>query len=131
MKARTTTVNVLWLATIAYASLLMWLAIVHVPMRMVPASQWQLDKLYHGVAYMVLGVLVARTLWLSGPSLSRRLVAACAIAVVLGYGVMTERLQAAVYWRSVEELDAAANAAGALLGVAVWSRLEPRESGEH
>lgn len=120
--------SAVWAATMAYASVLMWLAIANVPSRLDAGSAFQLDKLWHAGAYMLLAVLVARTLWLSAPGGSRGLVAACAIATAMGYAMITERMQATVSWRTSEGFDAAANAAGVLAGVFAWSRLEAKES---
>ena len=120
--------SAVWLVTMAYASALMWLAIANVPSRLDAASAFQLDKLWHACAYMLLAVLVARTLWLSAPGGSRGLVAACAIATALGYSMITERMQTTISWRTLEGFDAAANAAGVMVGVFAWSKLEPKES---
>ncbi|WP_256296674.1 VanZ family protein [Haloarchaeobius salinus] len=80
------------------------------PFGVLPADKWQ-----HGLAYAVLGGLVARAL--ERTTLQAALLAV-ALAVAVGFGV--ELCQSFVPWRTASLGDGAANAVGAVVGVAGW-----------
>jgi VanZ family protein len=76
------------------------------------------DKVLHVGSYAVLAVLVAFAMRAGG----RRALALVAV-IAVGYGAAIELLQAPIPWRTLDALDATANAAGALLGVAAWTAI--------
>nr|WP_303648772.1 VanZ family protein [Haloarchaeobius litoreus] len=80
------------------------------PFGVLAADKWQ-----HGLAYAVLGGLVARAL---GRRTARAALLAVGVAVAVGFGV--ELLQSFVPWRTASLVDGAANAVGAVVGVAGW-----------
>ncbi len=85
---------------------------------------WQIDKLYHFMAYAVMGFLWTWTLrdraGLAGPA-TRRIVAAAFVISAL-FGVAMEVLQHFVPLRQADVFDAAANALGAIFGAVVAGR---------
>ncbi len=100
---------------------------------------WRIDKLYHFLAYAVMGFLWAWTLlgrvsfkraepaWRDGRA-TRRIVAAAFVISTL-FGVAMEVLQHFTPLRSAEAMDAVANALGALVGAVVagwWAGLKGR-----
>ncbi len=86
------------------------------------------DKWVHAVGYGALAVAVAYAV----PARSRTRLA-MAVGVAVGFGLLVESIQFGLAYRSFDLVDAAANAAGAALAVAVWrllgvgKRLEPVE----
>ncbi|MFC4408028.1 VanZ family protein [Haloarchaeobius iranensis] len=89
------------------------------PFGVLPADKWQ-----HGLAYTLLGGLVARAF---GRTALRAALAAVAVVVAVGFGV--ELLQSVVPWRTASLLDGAANAVGALVGVGGWQFAAKRSPG--
>lgn len=98
-----------------------------------PVHVANIDKLAHGSVYAVLALLLAWGLARAFPGWGRGRVLAVAFLVPLAYGVSDEFHQHFVPGRSVEVLDVAADATGALLGVAflAWRgrRSRPRAPG--
>jgi VanZ family protein len=89
-----------------------------------PFGVLQADKWQHGLAYALLGGLVARAL--DRPTLRAALVAV-AVAVAVGSGV--ELLQSVVAWRTASLIDGTANAVGAVVGVGSWQFVAKRSPG--
>ncbi len=115
-----------WIAVIGYASFLMWTAVGTVPPEAAFLWRWHLDKLVHAGEYGVLGLLLAAGLWKPMSGLSKSVVAWSAVCLGVGYGVITESVQATIAWRSAEVLDAVANAAGAALAGLIWLKVMSR-----
>ena len=91
----------------------------------VPAPEGlPLDKVYHGVAFALLGALAVAALNpLEGRPPWRRVLAGFGLAAA--YGIGTEFYQTFVPGRLADPLDAAANVLGAAIGAAVawwWIR---------
>jgi VanZ family protein len=107
---RTTLVAFLWLLIVVAV---LWMPPPEVPKLQIPG----LDLLVHFVLFMGLGVLWSRGG--VGP-----------VTVIIGAGVLaivTELTQGFLPWpRTPSGLDAAADVAGALVGVAIWRRVAAR-----
>jgi VanZ family protein len=90
------------------------------------------DKLVHLALYATLGALCARALLLRAPDAEpprRRLLLLAAVAMATLYGVSDELHQLFVPARSADWHDAVADAAGAILGTSVASRIWARIRG--
>ncbi|WP_440988895.1 VanZ family protein [Haloarchaeobius baliensis] len=86
------------------------------PFGVLPADKWQ-----HGLAYAVLGGLVARAL---DRATVQAALLAVGLAVAVGFGV--ELCQSFVPWRTASAVDGLANAVGAVVGVAGWQLVARR-----
>jgi VanZ family protein len=75
-------------------------------------SPYHIDKAYHAAAYFFLGVLAFRAL--SG--------VLGAFSMSFSVSVLIEFLQGFVPERTLDVLDAGANAAGAMAGILAWRR---------
>jgi VanZ family protein len=89
----------------------------------------QLDKLVHGVLYMVLGFFCARGL-AATTSLSPAALVAVATALGAAYGVTDELHQLLTPRRSSDWHDVVADTVGAFVGALVAARLRRRASPE-
>jgi VanZ family protein len=112
----------------AYMLLILFLSIMPKPGPL--PEIWRIDKLYHFLAYAVMGFLWvwtlrgrARPAWRADPAwrATRRIVIAAFVISTL-FGVAMEVLQHFAPLRSLEVMDAVANALGALLGAMVAGR---------
>ncbi|MDQ3035522.1 MAG: VanZ family protein [Myxococcota bacterium] len=74
------------------------------------------DKGIHAVEYLILGFLVTHAALRSWPERSRARLAAVALLVTCGWGVLDEIHQAFVPGRSPDLLDLVADLIGALIG---------------
>jgi len=115
----------LWGPAVGWALVVLVASLVHLPgaatpttgpFGVLPADKWQ-----HGLAYAVLGGLVARAL---GRATVRAALLAVGLAVGVGLGV--ELCQSFVAWRTASLADGAANAVGAVVGVAGWRLVAKR-----
>lgn len=81
-----------------------------------------IDKLYHFIAYFLLGLLWARALdsTASAPGNRKKGVLAVAAVIAFSFGVLMEVAQYFIPERSAEVVDAAANGAGAISGAFVF-----------
>lgn len=90
----------------------------------------RIDKLYHFIAYAVLGFLLAMYMRARGSKGGtgrnddggRRRVMAVSLAVTFFFGAFVELVQYFTTYRSAEALDAVANGAGGLFGAFVFER---------
>ena len=94
--------------------------------------QWlKPDKIVHLVLFGIQSFLLLRAFRAAGsPEPVRRRAVPAALFLSIGYGVLIEWLQATVFIdRSGDVRDAAANAAGALLGAWIYLRRQRRSDG--
>jgi VanZ family protein len=106
-----------WLPALSWAAVLF--ALSSIPGAALPTVPgWHVDKLVHGVLYLVLGFLCARALAATTRLKGATLVAA---ATLLGtaYGVTDELHQLLTPRRSCDWRDVIADGAGALIGAGV------------
>jgi VanZ family protein len=97
-----------------------------IPGRHMPPSRIpHLDKIQHGIAYLLLGAACARGLALSGV-VRPAIVALAGAGMALGYGASDELHQAFVPGRSPELADLAADGLGALIGAGLCARVRRR-----
>lgn len=78
------------------------------------------DKALHAAGYAVFGLLALRAAHAGRRAPERRAVALAA-AVTIGHGACVELLQAFVPWREASLGDLAADAAGFVLGLALYA----------
>ncbi|MFB6207025.1 MAG: VanZ family protein [Haloglomus sp.] len=84
------------------------------------------DKVLHGIAYAALAAALGLGLATPGGGELRRRrplrqVALLAVASAVAYGLAVECLQFLIPYRAFDLQDAAANAAGAIAGAALWA----------
>jgi len=108
-----------WLPVLAYMGLIWFLSSrpISVPLVWIPHR----DKLVHLLEYGTLGVLAARAIH-GSMRITLRAVLGWAFVLTVGWGALDEVHQAFVPERSADLLDLAADAVGALLGVACYGR---------
>ena len=107
----------LWLPVVIWASLIFTLSSLSIPGPATQIFHYQ-DKLIHFLEFGMLGILLARAVYLSGSG-SRGCYWACILAAVL-YGGFDEIHQLFVPGRSVELSDFAADCIGALVCTWAW-----------
>ena len=107
---------------VAYMALVFWLSANPMPERM--PQYWQIDKLYHFCAYLVMGLLWARAITngRAGRPWMGELVAA--VVITVAFGALVEVYQSLLPYRTGDVVDAVANGAGGLAGVAAYGRLK-------
>lgn len=115
-----------WLPAIAVGVAILAASVVRVPGEPSPTpGPVGLTDPFHLVGYAALAVAVAVTLSEHREPTRSIHVAAIAVAVATLFGVAIEIVQAPIPWRSFAVADAAVNAVGAVVGVAVlggWRR---------
>ncbi|WP_430503922.1 VanZ family protein [Haloparvum sp. PAK95] len=115
-----------WLLAIAVGVAILAASVVRVPGEPSPTpGPVGLTDPFHLVGYAALAVAVALALSKQRELTRDGHVAAVAVAVATLFGVGVELVQAPIPWRSFAVADAAINALGAVVGVAVlggWRR---------
>lgn len=115
-----------WLLAIAVGVAIVAASVVRVPGEPSPTpGPVGLTDPFHLVGYAALAVAVAVALSENRVTTRSIHVAAVAVAVATLFGVGIELVQAPIPWRSFAVADAAINAVGAVVGVAVlggWRR---------
>lgn len=81
---------------------------------------WQADKLFHFIAYFVMGVLWVRAIKAARPSTTAGEGIAISAIISFLFGIFMEVCQYFVPERSAEVLDAVANGAGAAAGSLIY-----------
>ncbi len=111
-----------FLPPLAYMALISWLSSLPLPLPF-PGVPYR-DKVVHVIEYGILGLLSARALRVGVPAMrpSRALITAAVMTAVFGY--FDELHQAFVPGRDASVEDLAADAIGALLGVALYALLD-------
>jgi len=112
--------------TIAYMALVFALSANPMP-EQVP-DYWQIDKLYHFSAYLVMGALWARALFNGRAGRPAAVLLVAAVVITVFFGGMVEVYQSFLPYRTGDILDALANGAGGLAGVVLFARLKSREA---
>ncbi|MBI5588647.1 MAG: VanZ family protein [Deltaproteobacteria bacterium] len=110
-----------WAPFALYTALIVYLSLTpHLPEG---PRIYQIDKLYHFMAYAIMGLLLARAV-ATGPALKTRTGAVVLITALAGFlfGALMEIGQMFVPERTAEALDALANGAGAFVGAVVYGR---------
>ena len=104
-----------WLPALSYMALIWALSSVALPD--LPIDRFPLrDKGVHAVEYALLAFLVTHASLRTWPDRARARIAAVALLVTCGWGVLDEIHQAFVPGRSAAPLDLVADLAGALIG---------------
>lgn len=111
-----------WAPLALYAALIVYLSLTPHPPE--GPKIRQIDKLYHFMAYAVMGLLLARAV-ATGPAFKTRTRAVVLAAALAGFlfGALMEIGQMFVPERTAEALDALANGTGAFVGAVVYGRL--------
>jgi VanZ family protein len=123
-------VLIYWAPAAAYAVLILFLSTVRMPESM--PEIWQIDKLYHFTAYLVMGAVFARAVRggavAAGAGRRWRLggTVAAGAAMTFVFGVFIETVQIFIPERSADAIDAAVNGAAGLMGAALYSMLRKR-----
>lgn len=105
-----------WAPVIVYMAFIMAVSIMPAPEEL-PLIPY-IDKFYHLLTYLVLGVLLSRAFNAGGKE--RTILKPFAFAFL--YGALIEVLQSFTPYRSAEALDAAANGLGGLAGSYIYLR---------
>ena len=112
-----------WLPFIAYCGLIFVLSSFSRPFP--PAAELFSDKLLHVVEYFVLGLLAARALFSLDVKSSHKFLFMVAFVFSTLYGLSDEFHQSFVPGRNAAIGDFVADAAGALIGAAVYWKIYP------
>lgn len=112
-----------WAVFAVYSGLVLYFSLRPMPDE-VPG---EFDKLYHLMAYAVMGFLLSAAL--SGRQRPGLLRSVAAVAAVFAFGAAVEYLQSFTGYRSPDAADAAFNGAGGILGAAAFSLVASRLSG--
>ncbi|MFQ5736681.1 MAG: VanZ family protein [Thermodesulfobacteriota bacterium] len=112
-----------WAPLLAYMGLVLYASLNPMPDRL--PDYWQMDKLYHFGAYLVMGVLWARALngGRAGRMGARVFVAAAATTFL--FGVFVELCQEYLPYRSAEVIDALVNGGAGVTGALGYARYRP------
>jgi len=110
------------LPIVLYMGLVLALSINPMPERM--PEYWQIDKLYHFCAYLMMSVLWARAIYNGTPGRPGMRVLVTAAVLTISFGALVEVYQSFIPYRSGDVLDAVANGAGGFAGVVVYARLK-------
>jgi len=108
--------------TLAYMALVFALSANPMPEQM--PDYWQIDKLYHFSAYLVMGVLWARALFNGRVGRPAAALLAAAAVITISFGGLVEVYQSFIPYRTGDVLDALANGAGGFAGVVLFSRIK-------
>jgi VanZ family protein len=113
----------LWLPCVVYLAAIFWISSQSNPIFAPPTFSGG-DKVAHGAAYALLGLLLCRAYGGSGLGGG----AALALAVITAslYGATDEWHQSFVPNRSMDALDWLADSSGAVLGAGLWLFLRVR-----
>lgn len=115
-----------WLPLIVYSAVIIHLSINPDPPK---ADIIGLDKVFHFLAYAVMGALSGRAIASALESADkRRVVVISAFAFSFIFGFLMEVWQSFIPQRSAEVFDMAANGAGGLFGAFVFSRFIKKEA---
>ncbi|MBI5493112.1 MAG: VanZ family protein [Deltaproteobacteria bacterium] len=116
-----------WLPLVVYSAVIIYLSIDPEPPQ---ADIVGLDKVFHFLAYAVMGALSGRAIasaFGSGAD-KRRVIVISAFAFSFIFGFLMEVWQSFIPERSAEVLDMIANGAGGLFGAFVFSRFIKKEA---
>ena len=113
----------LWLPCVVYFAAIFWISSQSYPI-ITPPSFPGGDKLAHGAAYALLGLLLCRAY--AGSGLGRAAAFALAVITASLYGASDEWHQSFVPHRSMDALDWLSDTVGATLGAAAWLSLRLR-----
>lgn len=102
--------------------LVLALSINPMPERM--PEYWQIDKLYHFCAYLMMSVLWARAIYNGTTGRPGMRVLVIAAVLTIAFGGLVEVYQSFLPYRSGDIFDAVANGAGGFTGVIVYARLK-------
>lgn len=117
-----------WLPAFVWAAVLF--ALSSIPGSAIPAVPgWQVDKIVHGLIYLVLGFLCVRALAATTSLVGVPLVLAGTL-IATAYGVTDELHQLLTPRRSCDWRDVVADAAGALVGSAIATSLNSHRRGK-
>jgi len=108
----------LWLPPAALAALLFYLS--SKPLNLGQISVFGFDKIMHAGYFSIMGFFVMRAAIFDPLGLKAKSAFILAFVLCSAYGAADEFHQSFVPTRSVDPFDAAADAAGALLGAAVY-----------
>ncbi len=108
-----------YLPVVLYMALLFILSVRPVPGEF--TELWQIDKLFHLSAYIILGALVTRASAALGAGWRGAVM--YGFIASLGYGLFTEVCQLFVDFRTFSFVDLAADGAGGLAGAVMYSRI--------
>jgi len=110
-----------WAPVAAYMAFVFALSANPMPEEM--PDYWQMDKLYHFSAYLVMGLLWARALGSGRAGRPGMGVLAAAALIAVTFGGLVEVYQSFLPYRTGDVVDAVANGAGGFAGVLVYRRL--------
>ena len=115
----------IWAPTLIYALIIVVLSLRPMP----EALPGNLDKIFHLIAYTLVGLLFTRAA-LSGVRLKRinRPIALALISSIL-LGTLIEALQHFIPYRDASLSDMAANAIGAFIGVSIYTFITKSNKG--
>lgn len=126
--SRVRAIALAWLPAVLYMALIWAISSLSLPDLSIDRFPFR-DKGIHAVEYFVLGFLVAHAALRTWPERPRARIAAVALLVTCGWGVLDEIHQAFVPGRSSDLLDVVADLVGALAGTTArlaLSALGPR-----
>jgi VanZ family protein len=100
---------------VLYSIILVYFSFAHIDE--LPLHGWQIDKLYHGIAYAGLAALLTCVV-------RKRHSILLMVLVTVSFGLLMEAGQYFITFRNASITDAAANGAGAIVGAygGVWLR---------
>jgi len=107
-----------WSPALAYMALIWWLSSIPIELPL-PSIPWR-DKVAHVIEYGILGILVARAVRGTWPTLGSARALLLAVAITAGWGYLDEVHQAFVPGRDANAFDLLADVIGALLGTALY-----------
>ena len=113
--------SICWAVIAVYAALILVTAVIPIPEG---PELPHLDKAVHLCEYLLLAWLMSIALRAGGLTAHDYLILAWIYAT--SYGLLIELIQGLLPWRSADLWDAAANAAGAAIGVWLGRRLPKR-----
>ena len=107
---------------VAYMALVLALSVNPMPERI--PDYWQMDKLYHFGAYLVMGLLWARALTNGRAGRPGMWVFVAAAVITVMFGGLVEVYQSLLPYRTGDVIDAVANGTGGFVGVFIYGRLK-------
>ncbi len=111
-----------WAPLAAYLGLVFAASLAPMPDKL--PNYWQMDKLYHFGAYLVMGLLWARAFNNGRAGRPGARVFFAAAAVTFLFGAFVEACQVFFPYRSADALDALINGTGGTIGAALWGRVK-------